>query len=73
MSAPSSIRLALLAAILASIPAPALAYIDPGTGSMLLQSLFAAVAAALVFGRTIWHKVKSLFSRDKGRDPVKKN
>ena len=63
------VRFFLLAAALAWLPAPAFAYIDPGTGSMLLQSLLAAVAAALVFGRTIWQKVKDLFSRDKGKAP----
>jgi hypothetical protein len=64
----SSIRVAALAAIAAAMPADALAYIDPGTGSMLLQSLFAAVAAGLVFGRTLWYKIKSVFGRNKGKD-----
>ena len=63
------VRSLLLAAALAFVPAPAFAYIDPGTGSMLLQSLLAAIAAALVFGRTIWQKVKDLFSRDRGKAP----
>ena len=63
-----TLRLAALAAIAAAMPADALAYIDPGTGSMLLQSLFATIAAGLVFGRTIWHKIKSVLGRDKGKD-----
>ncbi len=44
---------------------PAWAYIDPGTGSMLVQSALALIAVALVAGRSAWHKVKSFFSRRK--------
>jgi hypothetical protein len=55
----------ILAALIAGLPMPALAYIDPGTGSMLIQSLIAAVAAALVFGRTLWHRVKELIGRSR--------
>jgi hypothetical protein len=43
--------------------APAWAYIDPGTGSMLVQSALAIIAVALVAGRSAWDKVKSFFSR----------
>lgn len=44
---------------------PAWAYVDPGTGSMLVQSALAIIAVALVAGRSAWHKVKSFFSRRK--------
>lgn len=53
----------ILATLVAAVPMPAMAYIDPGTGSMLLQSLLAAVAVALVFGRSLWHRVKELIGR----------
>lgn len=55
-----------VAALVSLEPAVAQAYIDPGTGSMLLQSLLAAIAAGLVFGRTIWFRIKSFFRREKG-------
>ena len=55
----------ILAAIIAVVPMPAMAYIDPGTGSMLIQSLLAAVAAGLVFGRSLWHRVKEVFGRSR--------
>ena len=43
---------------------PVYAYIDPGTGSMLLQGLIAAVAAGLVVIRLYWQKMKAfLFGR----------
>ena len=40
---------------------PTHAYLDPGTGSILLQGLIAAVAAVTVAGRIYWGKIKSLF------------
>jgi len=50
-------------ALLFLAAAPAWAYIDPGTGSMLVQSALAIIAVALVAGRSAWDKVKSFFSR----------
>ena len=41
----------------------AFAYLDPGTGSMLVQGLIGAVAAAFVVGRLYWHKIKTFFAR----------
>ena len=43
----------------------AYAYLDPGTGSMLLQGLIAAVAAGLIIIRTYWDRWKSLLSARK--------
>jgi hypothetical protein len=52
--------------ILVLLTRPAYAYIDPGTGSMLLQGLIAAVAAAAVAIKLYWQKVKTfLFGRGK--------
>jgi len=57
---------ALAAALVYS--SSALAYIDPATGMLLLQSLIAAIAAGLVFVRKpfVWlaQKLKSLRKRD---------
>jgi hypothetical protein len=38
------------------------AYLDPGTGSMLLQGLIAGIAAASVALGGYWGKVKGFFS-----------
>ncbi len=43
--------------------APAHAYLDPGTGSMLVQMLLGGVAGALVVGKLYWHRLKALFGR----------
>lgn len=53
----------IAAAPLVLAAAPAWAYIDPGTGAMLVQSALALIAVVLVAGRSAWEKVKSFFSR----------
>jgi hypothetical protein len=44
---------------------PAWAYLDPGTGSMMLQLMLASIAGGLVVIKMYWHKIKKFFSRDK--------
>ncbi len=51
------------------IAPPAHAYLDPGTGSMLLQLLLGGVAGALVVGKLYWHRVKAFFGRESAPDP----
>lgn len=53
--------------VLSFMPSVALAYLDPATGSIILQGIIAAFATAAVTFRLWWHRFKSLFSR-KGRD-----
>lgn len=43
------------------IAQPAFSYLDPGTGSMLLQVLLGGVAAVVVGVKFYWHKICSLF------------
>jgi hypothetical protein len=43
--------------------APAHAYLDPTTGSILLQGLLAGVAGLAVVLRLYWHRLKALFRR----------
>ena len=38
---------------------PAMAYLDPGTGSMLLQLLLGGVAGAAVVGKLFWQRIVS--------------
>ena len=40
-------------------------YLDPGSGSLLVQLLLAAVLGAGVAVRIYWKKIKALFSRGK--------
>ena len=46
---------------------PAYAYLDPGTGSFLLQVLIAALVGVSFTIRLYWRKVKELLSRWLGR------
>ena len=39
------------------------AYLDPGTGSLIIQALVAALAGAVVVITSYWQKIRSLFRR----------
>ena len=41
------------------------AYLDPGTGSMVLQLLLGGVAGVVVVVKMYWEKVKDFFTRQK--------
>ena len=45
------------------IARPAYAYIDPGTGSMLLQVIVVGLAMAAAFIKPLWTRITSLFHR----------
>lgn len=45
-----------------------LAYIDPGSGSILIQVILATCLGGIV---VFWQKIKSLFTRNKPEDPKK--
>jgi len=48
--------------------APACAYLDPGTGSMIVQAVIAAIAAVSVSAGIFWKRLKSFFGKDKEGD-----
>jgi len=39
------------------------AYLDPGTGSLIVQGAIAAVAGVLVAGKLYWTRIKAWFQR----------
>jgi hypothetical protein len=49
--------------IFVASPGELFAYLDPGTGSILIQGLIAVVATGLATGKFWWHRVKGFFSR----------
>lgn len=51
--------------IWAFFPLNAYAYIDPGTGSLILQALIAGGITAMIFIRNLRDKVISFFRRNK--------
>lgn len=76
-----TLRQLVLAVVLCfALVSPGHAYLDPGTGSIILQGLLASVAVAFGFLRLYWHRFKSFFSgrsqaneseiaQDNGQDP----
>ena len=50
---------------LISYTSPAYAYLDPGTGSILLQGLIAGLAAIISVLSIYWQKVKAFFVKQK--------
>ena len=46
-----------------SVAAPAHAYLDPATGSIILQAVIGAIAGGTLMLRTSLHRIKSFFLR----------
>jgi uncharacterized membrane-anchored protein YitT (DUF2179 family) len=44
------------------------AYLDPGTGSILLQAIIGGVASGLFITRIYWRKIKSFLGGGQGDD-----
>ncbi len=67
---------AALATALATVlgaAAPAQAYLDPGTGSMLLQVLLGGIAGAIVVAKLYWKRLKRFFDGASNEDPGSEN
>lgn len=47
--------------LIVGVDSPAFAYLDPGTGSIILQLVLGGVAGALVIVKLYWYRLKSLF------------
>ncbi len=67
----SSVSLLALALVAAGLwPAPAHAYIDPGTGSFVIQGIIAAVVGAGFAVKVFWHRIVSAIT---GKSPTEDN
>jgi hypothetical protein len=56
------IRTAMAISACTVFAAPAYAYLDPGTGSIILQSILASIAVAIGMLRLYWYRLKAFFS-----------
>lgn len=56
----------LITAVLSNVFSGTQLYLDPGSGSILIQLVIAAVAAAGIFFATSWRRIKKMFLRRKG-------
>ena len=61
----SALKLAIGSLSFLGFTTPAYAYLDPGTGSIILQGLIAGVAGALVVVKLYWSRLKTFFSSKK--------
>ena len=57
-----------LVAVLFVFPQPAMAYLDPVTGSMVWQVAIGGLLAGAAAIRMYWSKIRSIFSKKKDTD-----
>jgi hypothetical protein len=57
-----------IATLMITTPTPAHAYLDAGTGSMLLQLLLGGIAGLAIAAKLYWHRLLSAFGLRKTRD-----
>lgn len=62
MTRDHAVQLLSLALGCTVLAAPSHAYLDPGTGSIILQSILAGVAVAMGVLRLYWYRLKAFFS-----------
>jgi hypothetical protein len=60
----------LVILLLALSVRPAHAYLDPASGSMILQVIVAAVAAVLITIKAFWHKIRGMFGSSPTEETV---
>ena len=59
----------ILVVLLMLLASDALAYLDPGTGSMLLHVILGGIAAIGVAIKLYWHKLRAALGMSKKADP----
>jgi len=53
----------LIISLLLSFSCDAAAYLDPGTGSLILQGLIAGIAIAGMTIKQYWYRIRALFGK----------
>ena len=56
-------KLLVLAASFVFVPKPVYAYIDPGTGSLVIQAVLAAVLTIGATVKVFWHQIKEKYRK----------
>ena len=67
MSVSRALRIALVAAACLSMASPAHAYLDPGTGSMLISAVLGVAAALALAVKMFWYRLVGFF---RGKRPA---
>ena len=63
----TSLLIALIAALI--LPQTAHAYLDPASGSMILQAVIGGVAAAALAFRFYWQRIQAFFGYGSNDEP----
>src|SRR5215813_6001226 len=61
---------AVVLLVVVLLPVDAKAYTDPGTGTFLLQMMLAAITGSLFFVRTLRHRIRTLFKRNRNSSDI---
>jgi len=61
-------KMTYIVIIFCSLSTPAYAYLDPGTGSLIIQGIIGAIAVFSITLKLYWYKFMSFFKGSKGRD-----
>ena len=73
MSSCPGVLVFLIGLLVVLTPTTAYAYMDPGTGSMLLQGLIGGIAAGLLIIKLYWRRLRAVFSPKETTAPVKES
>ena len=69
MTSRRALRVLVVLLALLSVASPAYAYLDPGTGSMLVSAVIGVAAAVGLALKMFWYRVVGLFRGKKGGTP----
>lgn len=73
MDGRQAVRISIAALGCTFLAAPSYAYLDPGTGSIILQSVLAGIAVAMGVLRLYWYRLKAFFSGKPSASDVQKS
>lgn len=65
--------LAVLILGLVMLPLPAMAYLDPTTGSMIISAIVGLFASLVLAIKTYWYRLKGFFTRKPEESPADKD
>jgi hypothetical protein len=66
-------KVLVIAAVVLLAATPAYAYLDPGTGSIVLQALLAGLAVGTAAIAAFWTRIRQLFAGRKRSEPTATN
>jgi hypothetical protein len=65
-------RFSFIFFVLLLLPSNSYAYIDPGSGSIIIQAIIAAIATVGTTATIYWNKIKNFFKKNKKKSNEEK-